>query len=474
MVRRLCLLALAVVGASALSHAQTGPGTADFEAETLRHFQALLRRDTSSPPGNEIRAVEYLKQVLDEEGIPYQVFAKDPERANLVVRIKGNGNEAARPAHGPHRRRDRRPQEVDLPSVRRHASTAATSTAAARSTTRTTSSPALMLILQLKRTGAALDRDVILLAEAGEEGAPDVGAQFMADHHLDGDRRRVLPGRGRRRRAARRQGRAGQRRHHREGAAARRAHRARAGRPRLGALAEQRRARACRRRSARSAHWKPPLRAERDDRRRTSKRLTTMPSPPSRSVPRRAQSRSEGVDGRGRDWMLENEPQHWSMLHTSLVPTIIDARAFATTSFRRKRRRRSTCACTRTRTRRRSSSRCAQVVDDPRASRCAGSRDRYRPAGGSRLDTEAFPALEAQIDEALRHRQCCPPWAPAPPTCRTSGPRAPQCYGIGPAIDTEDGPKGFGAHSDQERILDERAPPLRALPVRRRAGPRAG
>ena len=29
-----------------------------------------------------------------------------------------------------------------------------------------------------------------------------------------------------------------------------------------------------------------------------------------------------------------------------------------------------------------------------------------------------------------------------------------QCYGIGPATDSEDGPKGFGAHSDQERILE--------------------
>ena len=28
-----------------------------------------------------------------------------------------------------------------------------------------------------------------------------------------------------------------------------------------------------------------------------------------------------------------------------------------------------------------------------------------------------------------------------------------QCYGIGPATDIEDGPKGFGAHSDQERVL---------------------
>jgi hypothetical protein len=29
-----------------------------------------------------------------------------------------------------------------------------------------------------------------------------------------------------------------------------------------------------------------------------------------------------------------------------------------------------------------------------------------------------------------------------------------QCFGIGPATDFEDGPKGFGAHSDQERLLE--------------------
>jgi hypothetical protein len=30
-----------------------------------------------------------------------------------------------------------------------------------------------------------------------------------------------------------------------------------------------------------------------------------------------------------------------------------------------------------------------------------------------------------------------------------------QCYGIGAMSDVEDAPKGFGAHSDQERILEE-------------------
>jgi acetylornithine deacetylase/succinyl-diaminopimelate desuccinylase-like protein len=43
---------------------------------------------------------------------------------------------------------------------------------------------ALMLVLMLKRTNAALDRDVIFLAESGEEGTPEVGAQFMIDNHF--------------------------------------------------------------------------------------------------------------------------------------------------------------------------------------------------------------------------------------------------------------------------------------------------
>ncbi len=35
------------------------------------------------------------------------------------------------------------------------------------------------------------------------------------------------------------------------------------------------------------------------------------------------------------------------------------------------------------------------------------------------------------------------------------GARGVQCYGVGAMVDVEDGPKGFGAHSDQERFLEE-------------------
>jgi acetylornithine deacetylase/succinyl-diaminopimelate desuccinylase-like protein len=62
-----------------------------LEDETMRHYQALLRFDTSDPPGRELPAAEYLKEVFDKEGIPAQLFALEPNRPNVVARLKGNG-----------------------------------------------------------------------------------------------------------------------------------------------------------------------------------------------------------------------------------------------------------------------------------------------------------------------------------------------------------------------------------------------
>src|SRR5215217_1653520 len=64
---------------------------AKVEEETMRHFQALLRIDTSDPPGNEAPAVEYLKTVLEGEGIEVKILAHDPKRPNLVARLRGSG-----------------------------------------------------------------------------------------------------------------------------------------------------------------------------------------------------------------------------------------------------------------------------------------------------------------------------------------------------------------------------------------------
>ena len=60
--------------------------------ETLRHYQALVQIDSTDPPGNETKVVEYVKKVLEAEGIPVILAAKDPARANLIARLKGNGS----------------------------------------------------------------------------------------------------------------------------------------------------------------------------------------------------------------------------------------------------------------------------------------------------------------------------------------------------------------------------------------------
>ncbi len=62
--------------------------SAAVEEETLRHFQAVVQMDTTDPPGGEKPVAEYLKMVLEREGIPVQLFALEPNRPNIVARLK--------------------------------------------------------------------------------------------------------------------------------------------------------------------------------------------------------------------------------------------------------------------------------------------------------------------------------------------------------------------------------------------------
>src|SRR5438094_4821539 len=84
-------LVFAIASTTVLAQAPTQPDWKALEDETMRHYQAVLRLDTRNPPGNEHIVVEYVKGVLEKEGIPVQVFGSDPNRPNLVARLKGNG-----------------------------------------------------------------------------------------------------------------------------------------------------------------------------------------------------------------------------------------------------------------------------------------------------------------------------------------------------------------------------------------------
>ena len=57
--------------------------------EVTALLQALLRLDTVNPPGNETQAAHLLRDYLAESGIESELYARVPERANLVARIKG-------------------------------------------------------------------------------------------------------------------------------------------------------------------------------------------------------------------------------------------------------------------------------------------------------------------------------------------------------------------------------------------------
>ena len=50
-------------------------------------MQEYLRIDTTNPPGHEMRAVEFYKKILDQEGIENRVFEYAPERGDLWARL---------------------------------------------------------------------------------------------------------------------------------------------------------------------------------------------------------------------------------------------------------------------------------------------------------------------------------------------------------------------------------------------------
>lgn len=54
-------------------------------------LQQLIRFDTTNPPGREAEAMRWVQGWLEERGIRSELLARDPERPNLVARLRGRG-----------------------------------------------------------------------------------------------------------------------------------------------------------------------------------------------------------------------------------------------------------------------------------------------------------------------------------------------------------------------------------------------
>src|SRR5436305_11473231 len=136
--------------------------------EALKFLVDLVKIDTSNPPGNETRAAEYIKGVLAAEGIQAQIFESAPGRGNVVARLKGSGKKKPLLLMG----------HIDVVGVERDKWTVDPFAAVIKDgylygrgshDDKGMDAANLEVFLLLHRLKAPLNRDVILLAEAGEE-----------------------------------------------------------------------------------------------------------------------------------------------------------------------------------------------------------------------------------------------------------------------------------------------------------------
>ncbi|MEZ5550632.1 MAG: M20/M25/M40 family metallo-hydrolase [Pseudomonadales bacterium] len=440
------VLAVSLFTGSAVAAPQ--PDWAAIEAEALEHFLALVRFDTTDPPGREIDAAEYLVRALEADGIPVQTFALEAHRPNVVARLKGDGSKLPIliMAHTDTVNVD--PAKWQVPPF---SATRAGGYVYGRGTVDDKDNlvSALMAMLTLKRLNIPLERDVIFLAESGEEGATQVGIEYMVNNHLDAIEAEFCYAEGGG--VTRQNGKVGY-------AAVQTMEKI----PRAIALTA----------TGPAGHgsvplmdnailhlaeavsavgqWRIPIRLN-ETTRTYFERLAAISSPEDAQRYMDVLHPDAAIRNAADDYFRRHEPRHASMLRTSISPTIfeggyrvnvIPSDATATLDTRLEPTEDAEAFLEQVR----------GVINDPSIAVNWAPRN-IRPAGTSSLDTEAFKVIEANV---RKHYE-----ATTLPTMSTGATdmaylraRGIQCYGIGPAIDIEDGPKGYGAHSDQERILE--------------------
>lgn len=159
----------------------------DWEAvgeESIDHLVELIQINSSNPPGNETDVTDYLARVLADEGIESETFALEESRANLVARAKGNGSKQPLLIMGHTDVVGVQPDKWyadPFSGMRQDGFVYGRGTLDDKDNL----AAGLMVLKLLQRYDVALDRDVILLAESGEEGTPEVGINFMVEHHFD-------------------------------------------------------------------------------------------------------------------------------------------------------------------------------------------------------------------------------------------------------------------------------------------------
>jgi len=415
------------------------------KAEILRHYRNLIQIDTRA--GNETKAVEYIRRVLETDGVPTRTFAKDPARANLVARITGNGSK--RPllilAHT-----DVVGVETGKWPVDPFGAVLKDGYVWGRGSVddKPVLAANLVTVLLLKRNRVALDRDVIFLAESGEEAdTMGVGINFMVSEHyreIDAeysltegggaeieDGKVVTMGIGTAEKIPARvrlvaTGTSG------HGSV-----------PRLdnalihlGAAVDK------------VGRWQTPMRL--NDTTRTYFEKLAAIGTPEKAARYNALLNPQTADEAQR-YLREHEPQAYSMLRTSVVPTmlkagvganVIPSEAEATLDIRALPDEDIA----------KFYAEMANVIDDP-AVKIVPLAATRPPSPASRLDTEMYRVLEQVSRQIYAGVTVMPEMSTGASDKAQLRAKGQQSYGIGPAS-TRGDRIDFGAHSDVERLAE--------------------
>lgn len=164
---------------------ETGLAGGDALAErALEHLRALIRLDTSNPPGNETAAAEYMAGVLGAAGIAAEIVEPEPGRGSLVARLKADGA-AAEPALLLHCHLDVVPARAS--DGWRHdpfGAEMAEGCIWGRGAVDHKAAVATLLaaFVALRASGRRLRRDVVLAATADEEAGGFLGTGWLVEH----------------------------------------------------------------------------------------------------------------------------------------------------------------------------------------------------------------------------------------------------------------------------------------------------
>lgn len=148
----------------------------------VTHLQALLRIDTTNPPGGETAAAEYLAGLLTQPRVEMTLVGAEQSRRCLVARLRGDGSAAPLllsahldvvPAEGARWRHPPFAGIIDDGYLYGRGAIDMKHMAVM----------AALVLGRLAAEGGRLRRDVIFAAVADEEMGCDRGSRFLVDHH---------------------------------------------------------------------------------------------------------------------------------------------------------------------------------------------------------------------------------------------------------------------------------------------------